>query len=308
MDTLSLLLSSTPLSLTTIHIIESYLNTIFVLDQCGIYMFDGKKVETYKCLSSTYSDLVYTSSLGLCFKDREDIKYIDKEGNIQNIVFTDNTYKSLYMARIKLLGGDDLKYEMVGRIYHITPSLNECTTLHLNECTISSQEAFTVNVSVIHSLPPYVVCIGGYRMSKEKRKIAKTLLYNLDTHITVTGESMIEEKNNFASVVWNNYIYVFGGIVAAAFSSNFNIASHIKQRSYDANTLSNRVQRYNCTTKKWIQCKAMPIPAKNICAVIIGNCIYILGCDPSLCYNPIEDSWKIEEDFIFNPYCSATSV
>src|SRR6201992_3600773 len=115
------LIKNTSLSLDTIGIIESYLNAVFILDEAGLYIFDGKSVNIYKTIESKngkpkYTNLVNAETFGLCLREENKIKYIDFKD--------DDKIKDVYATPINsihLIGGRQLYYAFSNTIYNVYP-------------------------------------------------------------------------------------------------------------------------------------------------------------------------------------------
>jgi hypothetical protein len=315
MDLETILLGNVPLPTALINIIESYCNAIFVLDEVGLYIFDGKTVEIYKNLETKegkakYSNLVYTPDFGLCLKDEYAIKHIDFNDNEIKLI----TVGSLLNIPLSLIGGDKL-YFSVRRVIN-------CIDTTGSKALNPSGEPFYYDNNTFIAWKNYIISVGGTtrinsKMVFSQGKIAPTTIYNTVTNRWITGPGMSCKRSNFAVIVLGDYIYTFGGIIDTPDTLSYNIDRKVEGGSFafmgisvthGSKSETNLVERYDLIRNRWSTCQSMPIAAKNITAVIIGKYIYILGCDPSLRYCYTTDKWELVEDFIFNPGCTATGI
>ena len=127
-----------------------------------------------------------------------------------------------------------------------------------------------------------------------------------------TATNMPTEKREHASTVYDNKIYVFGGINSGNLVEVYNPQNDNWQSlgdimpsyryQFSANTIndkiyligySERVDIFNPQTGAWTEGSSMPSLKSHMIGIAVGTKIYILGDDDALqIYDTVNDSWK----------------
>lgn len=321
MDIKSILLKNTHLYSSIIDIVEEFCNTVFVLDICGIYLFDGKSVELYKDIAqASCTNLVYTTGLGLCYKEGQEIKHIDFKDN-DSIKEVWSNEKLQFKIIYDLVGGNKLYFIAYGVIYTINKEryskIGKPFSCYDNSTFVfSNNSIISIGGTLASTAPSSSIESITQRLTNNSQSIP-TIIYNISSNTVKNAPPLLNNRSRFASLVLGNYIYTFGGSIIKK-GELVRSTNKSKDRGpldflglvYEKDTIvdCDIVERFSLIRHTWHACASMPNKVKDISAITIGKYIYILGCDPSMRYEPNTNVWELVEDFIFNPKCSTASI
>lgn len=273
------------------QIVTDYLNTVFLLDGDTIYLFNGNKKEFYFKLDKSPTNLVYITSLGLCFKDEDSIRALNLETKviteIKRYQIKDINEKTA-LKNTTLIGSSKLYFISYDKIY----------------CYNRNKKCF--DVILIYAdvkqcvYKNYILSVQGYDFCT--KSLGSIKRFNT-TNGFVTDDKVLFtcKRTSFKLAVFDDFLYLIGGEITIDRTH----ATFMVERIHT----TFMVERYDLVNKTWTRCSDIPCQLEYYCSIVrIGEYIYFLQTKGMLKYCPKLDKWESISHITFDLGCSAAMI